>query len=191
MQKKHMKKKSQKKEKADDGSDSDEEKKKEAKKPNPVDLLPPSIVVLDSWKRVFMNAENRSEVLDKLFLDIEPGAYSFWKIEYDKLPEEGKEFVSTKNQVSYFLNQVEKARKHSFAIYGVYGTEGNYFSRGMFMLRGTQILQEFTDYEGFEYYKRTPLDHTKDQQFIKDYFLNSEAGGVVDEQPVLEVHFFN
>jgi len=186
-----MKKKPKKEKKDDDGSESDEDKKKEVKRPNPVDLLPPSQVVLDSWKRVFMNAENRSEVLDKLFLDIEPGAYSFWKIEYDKLPEEGKEFVSTKNQVSYFLNQVEKARKHSFAIYGVYGTEGNYFSRGMFLLRGTQILQELTDYEGFEYYKKTPLDHTKDQQFIKDYYLNAEAGGVVDGEPVLEVHFFN
>lgn len=181
------KKEAKKQEKEDD----DDEEKPTKKEPNPLDLLPPSKVVLESWKREFLNAPDKEAVLDVMLATIEPGAYSFFKIEYDKLPEEGKELYMTKNSAGYFIQQIDKARRYSFAVHGVYGVEGNYDVKGLWMFRGTDVIQEMKGYDGFEFYKVIPLSIEENKQLIKDYWLKVTEGDEVDGTKVAHTEYFN
>lgn len=63
-------------------------------------------------------------------------------MKYDKLPSEGKILFRTKNSMGFFLQKLDSFRKYSFAAHGIYGTEGDYDIRGVWMWRGSEIAEE-------------------------------------------------
>ncbi|MBO8589854.1 hypothetical protein INN88_14770, partial [Staphylococcus aureus] len=63
----------------------DEEEEAPKPKPkNPLDLLPPSTMILDEWKRLYSNTKtNFREVAIKGFWDMyDPEGYSLWFCDY-------------------------------------------------------------------------------------------------------------
>lgn len=68
-----------------------------------------------------------------------------------------------------FLRNLDTLRKYAFAMFGVYGTEGNYDIKGVWLLRGTEIPQDLKDHQSFEYYKFQKLDHNNeaDRQVVE------------------------
>jgi elongation factor 1-gamma len=124
------------------GDDEEEEDKPQKKKPNPLDLLPPSSFVLDDFKREFLNSKDRPAVLKEFWNKLDPQGFSLWFMQYQKLPSEGKILFKTKNSASFFLQKLDAFRKYSFSAHGVYGEEGNYEVRGVWMWRGTDIPEE-------------------------------------------------
>lgn len=125
------------------GENADKESKK---KSNPLDLLPPPALVLDEFKREFLNAKDKSAILSKFWTKYSPQDYSLWWMRYDKLPSEGKILFRTKNSMSFFLQKLDSLRKHAFAAHGIYGVEGDYDIRGVWMWRGTEIPEEVNNY---------------------------------------------
>ncbi|KAJ0879649.1 putative elongation factor 1B gamma, glutathione S-transferase, Thioredoxin-like superfamily [Helianthus annuus] len=90
----------------------------EAPKPKPknlLDLLPPSKMVLDDWKRLYSNTEsNIREVAIKGFWDMfDPEGYSLWFCDYKYNDENTVSFV-TMNKVGGFLQCMDLARKYAF-----------------------------------------------------------------------------
>jgi elongation factor 1-gamma len=124
------------------GADGDDDETPKKKKINPLDTLPPSTFVLDDWKREFLNAPDRKAVMDEFWGKYDPTGYSLWWMQYQKLPSEGKILFKTNNSSNIFLQQCDTIRKYTFATHGVYGEEGNYDIRGVWMWRGTDIPQE-------------------------------------------------
>ncbi|KAG2320099.1 hypothetical protein Bca52824_013312 [Brassica carinata] len=87
-------------------------KRPKPKAKNPLDLLPPSPMVLDEWKRLYSNTKsNFREVAIKGFWDMyDPEGYSLWFCDYKYNDENMVSFV-TLNKVGGFLQRMDLARK--------------------------------------------------------------------------------
>ncbi|EYU28215.1 hypothetical protein ABFS82_14G321000 [Erythranthe guttata] len=137
------------------------EEEEEAPKPkpkNPLDLLPPSKMILDDWKRLYSNTKtNFREVAIKGFWDMyDPEGYSLWFCEY-KYNDENKVSFVTLNKVSGFLQRMDLARKYAFGKMLVIGSEGPFKVKGLWLFRGTEIPQFIID----ECYDMELYDWTK------------------------------
>jgi len=113
-------------------------------------------------------------------------------MQYQKLPSEGKELFKTKNSSSFFLQKLDPFRKYTFSVHGVYGDEGNYEVRGVWMWRGTEIPEQIMEHDNYPYMTIKKLDPTSesDRKMVNDYWLNLVPGKQVDGMPVAEVVYF-
>ncbi|KAJ4717536.1 elongation factor 1-gamma-like [Melia azedarach] len=170
-----------------------EEPKKEAPKPkaeaaeeeeapkpklkNPLDLLPPSKMILDEWKRLYSNTKsNFREVAIKGFWDMyDPEGYSLWFCDYKYNDENTVSFV-TLNKVSGFLQRMDLARKYAFGKMLIIGSGPPFDVKGLWLFRGKEIPQfvidECYDMELYEWKKVDISDEEQKErvnQMIEDH----------------------
>ncbi|BAT86715.1 hypothetical protein LR48_Vigan09g276400 [Vigna angularis] len=157
-----------------------EEAEEEAPKPkpkNPLDLLPPSKMILDEWKRLYSNTKtNFREVAIKGFWDMyDPEGYSLWFCDYKYNDENTVSFV-TLNKVGGFLQRMDLARKYAFGKMLVIGSQAPFKVKGLWLFRGQEIPQfvidECYDMELYEWTKVDISDETQKErvnQMIEDY----------------------
>ncbi|KAF5197373.1 Elongation factor 1-gamma [Thalictrum thalictroides] len=138
-----------------------EDTAEEAPKPkpkNPLDLLPPSKMVLDDWKRLYSNTKsNFREVAIKGFWDMyDPEGYSLWFCDYKYNDENTVSFV-TLNKVGGFLQRMDLARKYAFGKMLIIGKEAPFKVKGLWLFRGPEIpqfvMEECYDMELYEWTK--------------------------------------
>lgn len=185
---------SEKKEKKKKEENANEEEEKPApKKVNPLDLLPPSKMDLDAFKREFLNNKNKVDAMKKFWEVYDPEGYSLWWIEYQMLPTEGKILFRTSNSKSYFLQKLDSFRKYCFAVHGVYGTDGDYKIRGVWMFRGKDIPQDFKDTDSYEFLTIRKLDHSNqdDKELVSDYWTKLDPKDKVQGRPAVDCEYFN
>jgi len=130
--------------------------------------------------------------MDKFWTIYDPQGYSLWHLQYQKLPSEGKIQWKTANASGFFLQKLDPFRKYTFSAHGVYGEEGNYEIRGVWMWRGTEHPTEIKEHDNYEFTTIRRLDHTKEEErkLIEDYWLHIKEGEVVDGLRVAEVVHF-
>ncbi|XP_021714796.1 elongation factor 1-gamma 2-like [Chenopodium quinoa] len=155
----------------------EEEEAPKPKAKNPLDLLPPSKMVLDEWKRLYSNTKsNFREVAIKGFWDMyDPEGYSLWFCDYKYNDENTVSFV-TMNKVSGFLQRMDLARKYAFGKMLLIGSEPPYKIKGLWLFRGPEIpqfvLDECYDMELYEWTKVDISDEAQKErvsQMIEDY----------------------
>ncbi|KAH7835410.1 hypothetical protein Vadar_025937 [Vaccinium darrowii] len=141
----------------------------EAPKPKPknsLDLLPPSKMILDEWKRLYSNTKtNFREVAIKGFWDMyDPEGYSLWFCDYKYNEENTVPFV-TLNKVGEFLQRMDLARKYAFGKMLVIGSESPFKVKGLWLFRGQEIPQFIMDecYD-MELYDWKKVDITDEDQ---------------------------
>lgn len=209
-------KKEAKKEKKEEKKEAKEEKKeaKEAKKqekaapaaaddeedepaPKPkaksaLDLLPPSSMNMDAWKRLYSNtkAKEFKEVALKGFWEMyDPEGYSLWFCDY-KFNDENQVTFVTMNKVSGFLQRMDHVRKHAFAKIGILGADVPYQIKGVWLFRGlgipAEVTEECYDAELYEWTKVDVSDEAQ-KQLVNDYF---EEPDEISGLKVLEVKCF-
>eukprot|EP00475_Leptophrys_vorax_P043189 TRINITY_DN8232_c0_g1_i1.p1 TRINITY_DN8232_c0_g1~~TRINITY_DN8232_c0_g1_i1.p1 ORF type:complete len:421 (+),score=78.91 TRINITY_DN8232_c0_g1_i1:142-1404(+) len=126
----------------------EEEAAPKPKAKNPLDLLPPSPMVMDTWKRLYSNtkAANFREVAIKGFWDMyDAEGYSLWFCDYKHNDENTVKFV-TLNKVSGFLQRMDLARKYAFAKMCILGPDaGPFVIKGVWLFRGTELPQFVLD----------------------------------------------
>ncbi|XP_009759973.1 elongation factor 1-gamma 2-like isoform X2 [Nicotiana sylvestris] len=156
------------------------EEEEEAPKPkakNPLDLLPPSKMILDEWKRLYSNTKtNFREVAIKGFWDMyDPEGYSLWFCDYKYQDENTVSFV-TLNKVGGFLQRMDLARKYAFGKMLVIGSEAPYKVKGLWLFRGKEIpkfvMDECYDMELYEWKEVDINDEAQKErvnQMIEDY----------------------
>ena len=175
-----------------------EEKKEEEPKPkpkpkNPLDELPPSKLELEVFKRAFLNNKDKEDAMNKFWELYDPEGYSLWWMEYQNLPQEGKVLFRTSNSKGMFLQKLDSFRKYAFAVHGVYGSEGDYKIRGVWMWRGTDIPNEMKEHDNFPYMTVRKLDINKpeDKQMVHDYWTKVNETDQVDGRFAADVEYFN
>ena len=135
-----------------------------------------------NFKTMFVNATNKQEALDFLWANWDANAFSFWYLKYDKLPSEGKKLFLTNNLMNGFLDRAELCRKHSLGVHGVYGDVPDLEVRGVWMWKGTELLEPLKEHVQFDVYHYTKLDITKaeDKDIITQYWtkMNEEEDKV-------------
>ncbi|XP_038681194.1 elongation factor 1-gamma 2-like [Tripterygium wilfordii] len=158
----------------------EDEVEEEAPKPkakNPLDLLPPSKMILDEWKRLYSNTKtNFREVAIKGFWDMyDPEGYSLWFCDYKYNDENTVSFV-TLNKVGGFLQRMDLARKYAFGKMLVIGLEAPFKVKGLWLFRGQEIpqfvLDECYDMELYEWKKVDIADEAQKErvsQMIEDF----------------------
>ncbi|ESW20570.1 hypothetical protein PHAVU_006G220100 [Phaseolus vulgaris] len=156
------------------------EAEEEAPKPkpkNPLDLLPPSKMILDEWKRLYSNTKtNFREVAIKGFWDMyDPEGYSLWFCDYKYNDENTVSFV-TLNKVGGFLQRMDLARKYAFGKMLVIGSQAPFKVKGLWLFRGQEIpkfvMDECYDMELYEWTKVDISDEAQKErvsQMIEDY----------------------
>jgi elongation factor 1-gamma len=189
--KKEEPKKKEEKPEGQEGEDEEAGQKKK-KNVNPLDALPPSSFVLDEFKREFLNSTDKPAVLNEFWKKFDAEGYSLWWMQYQKLASEGKILFKTCNSASFFLQKADPLRKYAFSVHGVYGTEGNYEIRGVWMWRGTDIPEELKSHDSFPYMTIKKLDSNNeaDRNLLNEYWLNLEPGQIVEGLPVAETVYF-
>jgi elongation factor 1-gamma len=118
------------------------EEPKLPKKSNPLDQLPPSKFELDPFKKEFLNTKEKKKVLDEFWNKFDPEGYSIWFVHYNKSGDQGKLAFKTKNLRSNFLQKIDKFRKYTFSVHGVYGKEPDLEIEGVWMWRGKDVPEE-------------------------------------------------
>ncbi|CAN1126985.1 Elongation factor 1-gamma 2 [Linum perenne] len=154
----------------------EEEPAPKPKAKNPLDLLPPSKMVLDDWKRLYSNTKtNFREVAIKGFWDMyDPEGYSLWFCDYKYNDENTVSFV-TLNKVGGFLQRMDLARKYAFGKMLVIGSEAPFKVKGLWLFRGQEVPQfvidECYDMELYEWKKVDISDEAQKErvnQMIED-----------------------
>ncbi|EIE21308.1 glutathione S-transferase [Coccomyxa subellipsoidea C-169] len=145
---------------AKEAAAAEEGEEKPAPKPkDPLASLPPSKMIMDSWKRLYSNtpgAKFKEICVNGLWngADIpnspnnegfDPEGYSIWFCEY-KYPEENTvNFIvmnkaCTSPPVGGFLQRIDYVRKHAFAVMSILKDDkGQFPIRGMWIFRGQEI----------------------------------------------------
>jgi len=171
----------------------EEPKKKEENKEETVEVKkevkekpaypPESSFVFDDFKRAFSNEPDKQAVLNNLWnKDYDYQNYSIYYIRYQKLESEGKELWLTENAQDSFIQRVDHARKYGFGNLGIYGREGDWEIKGVWMWPGKGIPPFMEEHAQFEYYDKKELDpkNEADRKVIETYWLSVNLGNVVD-----------
>ncbi|XP_059452361.1 elongation factor 1-gamma-like [Corylus avellana] len=154
----------------------EEEEAPKPKAKNPLDLLPPSKMILDEWKRLYSNTKtNFREVAIKGFWDMyDPEGYSLWFCDYKYNDENTVSYV-TLNKVGGFLQRMDLARKYAFGKMLVIGSEAPFKVKGLWLFRGQEVPQfvinECYDMELYEWNKVDINDEAQKErvnQMIED-----------------------
>ena len=191
--KKGEKHKGEKKEEKHEKTENEEKVEKPPKKKNPLDELPESPLVLEVFKRAFLNNKDKEDAMKKFWEIYDPKGYSIWHLEYQNLPTECKVLFRTSNSKGMFLQKCDAVRRYAFAVHGVYGVEDDYKIRGVWMFRGLDVPQEMKDNDLYEYITFRKLDTNKeeDRQLIHDYWTKLNEEDVVEGRKCADVEYFN
>jgi len=176
---------------AEDYDDDDEDGgRKKPKEANPLDLLPPSKMVLDEWKRTYSNTKDLYGTAMKWFWEhYDAQGYCLYFVKYNKAEGEGKVSYMTCNLLSGFLQRLDKLRKYAFGVMDVVGTNGNFDIEGAWLFRGSEIPFEMKDHPSFEFHTWTPIKLTdpKAKKLLEDYWC---AGETVNGKPIVDSKVF-
>ena len=192
-EKKEEKKKEEKKKEEKKKEEKTEEKKEEKKKVNPLDLLPPSKLELETFKRAFLNNKDKEDAMKKFWEIYDPEGYSLWWLEYQNLPSECKILFRTSNSKGMFLQKCDALRRYAFAVHGVYGVEDDYKIRGLWMFRGKEIPQEMKDNDLYEYitFRKLDINKEEDKKLVHDYWTKLDETDEVEGRKCADVEYFN
>lgn len=176
--KKEEKPKEEKKKEEKPKDDEDEVPQEKAK----VYTFPDTTFDLYAFKTMYVNAPNKQDALDFLWKNWDPKGFSFWYLKYDKMPSEGKVAFLTSNLMNGYLDRAEACRKYTLGVHGVYGDEPNLEIRGLWLWRGTEMLEPLKEHLQFDVYFYTKLDPSKDEDkaLITEYWtkLNEDVDKV-------------
>ena len=198
-EKEHQDKNNKSNEKKDNKKEKDSKKDEEKgeenltkKGKNPLDLLPPSKFNLEEFKRSFLNSKNKQEAIKKFLEDFDPEEYSLWWLDHQNLPEEGKVLFSTSNAKNFFLQNLDSFRRYCFAVHGVYGKEGDYKIRGVWLWRGRDIPNEIKENENYDYLTIKSLDpkDKEDVELINDYWTKLNETDKVQRRYAVDCSYF-
>ncbi|XP_057793678.1 elongation factor 1-gamma 2-like [Salvia miltiorrhiza] len=169
----------------------EEEEAPKPKAKNPLDLLPPSKMVLDDWKRLYSNTKtNFREVAIKGFWDMyDPEGYSLWFCDYKYNDENMVSFV-TMNKVGGFLQRMDLTRKYAFGKMLIIGAEPPFKVKGLWLFRGTEIPQfvmdECYDMELYEW-KKVDINDEAQKERVSQMIEDAEP---FEGEPLLDAKCF-
>jgi elongation factor 1-gamma len=137
----------------------EEESFEEAKPkgPNPLDLLPPSKMVMDEWKRTYSNNDTRSVAIPWLWEHYDKEGYSIYFGVY-KYNDELEKIFMTANLLTGFCQRLEKLRKYGFGSLVILGQEPKLEIQICFLFRGQGIPAEMVECDDSEHYNWTKAE---------------------------------
>mmetsp|Transcript_10552 Transcript_10552/g.31761 ORF Transcript_10552/g.31761 Transcript_10552/m.31761 type:complete len:435 (-) Transcript_10552:112-1416(-) len=164
---------------------------KEEKKEDPMKLLPPTPMALDSWKRLYSNSPaskfrevaigglwNGADIPNspnqEHFVGYDPEGYSMWACDFKYNEENTVNFV-VMNKVGGFLQRIDYVRKYAFGVMAILkdSEKGVFPITGVWIFRGPDIPQimkdESTDLELYDW-RKIDLSDEAQKKRVEDIF---------------------
>jgi len=170
----------------------DDDTPKEEKKKNPLDLLPPSKMNLDSTKKLYFEKRPKfDEFFAEFWNFFDAEGYSIWFADYQYNAENTVSFM-TANLVSGFLQRLEDWRKYAFGSVVMLGKDEDtapFNVHGVFIFRGKEFPAALkSDVPDAEYYtwRQANVAEEADRKAVEARFYADD----VDGQHVLERKYF-
>ena len=161
---------------------------------NPLDSLPSSSFNLEQFKTDFMEEKgNKDEIMKKFWKEFDPKGYSLWWLEYQNLSMEGKKLFRMKNSKNFFLERIdEDFKNYAFGIHGVYGKEGDYKVKGLWLWRGNEIPKEIKENDYFKYMtiKNLKSNNNNDKQIVNEYWTKTNKNDKVEGREVADFTYY-
>ncbi|KAK8814541.1 hypothetical protein WA556_006581 [Blastocystis sp. ATCC 50177/Nand II] len=155
----------------------EETPKKPAK--NPLELLPPTTLDLDNWKRVYSNTHSDFySVMDTFWAMYDAAGWSLWFCDYMYNDENKKGFM-TANLVSGFIQRCDELRKYAFGNMSILKGENDAFFtiKGAWLMRGDSIqpmLDANPDSASYTW-KKVDIHNEADKKELADLWCASET----------------
>jgi elongation factor 1-gamma len=192
-EKQEKQEKPKKEKKEDEGAAIEDEIAAEEKKkgPNPLDLLPPSSMILDATKKLYFEKRpNYANFFPEFWGFFDSQGYSFYFGEYNYNSENTIYFM-TCNLVGGFIQRLDELRKYAFGVVNLLGKDedtGPFPINSCFLFRGQDIPAEMKDCPDSEYYTWSKADTSKPdvRAKIEQYFV----GPNINNLTVLERRYF-
>jgi len=159
----------------------EEDEPKPVKTKSALDLLPPSKLDMDEWKRTYSNKDIRQEALPWFWEHFDPEGYSIWFSNYKYNSELSKLFM-TNNLVGGFLQRLDKLRKYGFGNLLIFGEEPSLEVAGCWLIRGSVLPEELWDNPDAEHHTWTKADPNDPatRQLIEAYWAwDGDFGGKI------------
>ena len=161
---------------------------------NPLDSLPSSSFNLEQFKTDFMEEKgNKDEIMKKFWKEFDPKGYSLRWLEYQNLSMEGKKLFRMKNSKNFFLERIdEDFKNYAFGIHGVYGKEGDYKVKGLWLWRGNEIPKEINENDYLKYMtiKNLKSDNNNDKQIVNEYWTKTNKNDKVEGREVADFTYY-
>jgi len=146
-------------------------KKKKPKTKSALDLLPPSKLDLEEWKRMYSNNDTRSVAMPWFWEHFDPQGYSIYLCDYNYNSELKKVFM-TCNLLGGFVQRLDKVRKYAFSSLVIFGQEEDMEISGVFVFRGGEVPAEMKECDDYEHYtwKRIDIGDASQKALVEDFF---------------------
>jgi len=159
---------------ADEDEDEAEHKPAET---DPFAQFPPGNFKMDDWKRTYSNNDFTAVSLPYFWQHFDKSAYTMWRCEY-KFPTELTQVFMTMNLVTGMYQRLDRMRKHSFGVLGVFGVKNDNTIAGYFIWRGPELAFKLSedlqvDYESYEWTKIDP-ESDEAKKAVEGYFGRKE-----------------
>jgi len=141
---------------SDAGDEGEEDKPKKGPK-SKLELLPPTKLDLDEWKRTYSNNPIREVALPWFWNNYDAEGWSLWFSNYKYNDELNKLFM-TNNLVGGFLQRMDKLRKWGFGSLLIFGDEPKLEIAGCWLFRGTELPEELGENPDAEHHSWTKVD---------------------------------
>ena len=157
-----------------------------------LNLRPRSEFNLDEFKKNFFNCRNKEEELKKFWGEFNTEDFSLWWLEYQCSPEEEKNLSDAKKVKNSFLQKLDNLKKESFAVHGVYGTEGNYKIRGVWLWKGKDVPKQLEQSDYFDHMTIKGLDYNdkEDVELVNEYWTKLNKNDKVQRKFVVDCNYF-
>ena len=164
----------------------EEEAPMPAKKPNPLDLLPPSKFVLDAFKREYSNKDTRTVAAPFFFDNYDAEGFSCFWCKYKYNNELGMQFMSA-NLIRGWFQRMDRLHKYAFGSVLIIGEDNKHEISGLFVFRGKGLPEILLEVDDVEHYTWTEVDVAKEREAMTDYMCWE---GPTINGPVLEGRVF-
>jgi elongation factor 1-gamma len=168
--------------------DTGDEEAPKKKAEDPLDLLPPSKLVLPDFKTYFVNlVDKKGEGMKHFWENYDREGYTLYYAKYDKYEGDGVVLYQTSNLMNGFLQRLDDFRKHVFAMMAITGEEPSLDIESVWMFRGKGIPARMEEHPQWEYYQKRELniDNEADRQLINEFFT-AKVGETVNGRKVQE-----
>lgn len=160
----------------------------EEKKPNPLDLLPPSKFVLDAFKREYSNTDTRKVAAPFFFDNFDKEGFSCWYATY-KYGSDLKMQFMTANLCRGWFQRMEHTRKYAFGVALIVGEEKSHNIISFWVFRGNALPDIVKEVEDTELFDWVPIaDIAAERERITDFLC--WEGPSFAATPVLEGRTF-
>ena len=136
-------------------------------------IHPDTNLNLNTFKTYFINEKDRAKAMERFYEVFEEENWGVYRLNYIPYKDDVKDFTKIKNLLTTFLSNYQQTHKWNFGTHLILEKDGLYVPQGIWLIRGKQLIKQYTDNMSYITYNWDKLDVSKeeDRQLI-DTFWN-------------------